>query len=151
MFGVERLVERGLMRTYMFAISGIFLGLTAAHAAPGCALMQKLAQEHSNSMAQRNTMDHAGFDERARRGTKAENVAYGASTKAEANGDVVGIALPRCEHAAAGLQGCCLRTLAFRSSILDDGNRKNRKRSREACRTSIALGAKKKERAGQFA
>ncbi len=131
------------MRAYVFAISGIFLGLTAAHAAPGCALMQKLAQEHSNSMAQRNTMDHAGFEERARRGAKAENVAYGASTKAS-HGHVVGIAFPCCEHVAAGLQSCCVRAVAFRSSILDDGNRKNRKRSREACRTSIVLGAKEK-------
>ncbi len=98
------------MRAYVFAISGIFLGLTAAHAAPGCALMQKLAQEHSNSMAQRNTMDHAGYEERARRGAKAENVAYGASTKAKAvamwwasPSHAANMLLPGCKAVASAL------------------------------------------------
>jgi uncharacterized protein YkwD len=72
------------MRAYLFAVPALLLGLTAAQAQGDCAIMQKLAQEHSNSMAQRNMMDHAGFEERARRGAKAENVAYGAATKAGA-------------------------------------------------------------------
>jgi len=72
------------MKAYLPAFAGFFLVVTGANANADCGLMQKLAQEHSKSMAQRNSMDHAGFDERARKGAKAENVAYGAKTKAEA-------------------------------------------------------------------
>jgi len=43
--------------------------------------MQKLAQEHSNDMARRGSMDHAGFMDRARRGARAENVAAGVKTR----------------------------------------------------------------------
>jgi uncharacterized protein YkwD len=39
--------------------------------------MQALAQEHANDMARRGSMDHNGFASRARRGARAENVAYG--------------------------------------------------------------------------
>ena len=49
-----------------------------------CRLMQQLAQEHSNDMARRNTLDHAGFYNRARQGARAENVAMGRSTRAGA-------------------------------------------------------------------
>lgn len=72
------------MKAYLSAVAGLLLTATAAHAKADCGSMQRLAQEHANSMAQRNSMDHAGFDERARKGAKAENVAYGANTKAEA-------------------------------------------------------------------
>ena len=72
------------MRGYLLAVVGLCLSLTAAHAKSDCALMQKLAQEHANSMAARNMMDHAGFESRAARGAKAENAAYGVKTKAEA-------------------------------------------------------------------
>ncbi len=72
------------MRAYPIPVATLLLCLTVAHAAPNCALMQKLAQEHSASMAQRNVMDHAGFEQRAQMGAKAENVAYGPATKAGA-------------------------------------------------------------------
>ena len=72
------------MRTELFALGVLIVTFSPAQAQGDCGLMQKLAQQHSNSMAQRNMMDHAGFDERARMGAKAENVAYGARTKAEA-------------------------------------------------------------------
>jgi uncharacterized protein YkwD len=72
------------MRAYLLAVVSLCLSLTAAHAKSDCALMQKLAQEHANSMAARNMMDHAGFESRAARGAKAENAAYGVKTKAEA-------------------------------------------------------------------
>ena len=72
------------MRAYQIVIASLCVSLTSAHAAPTCALMQKLAQQHSVSMAQRNVMDHAGFEERARMGAKAENVGYGVATRAEA-------------------------------------------------------------------
>lgn len=54
----------------------------AAHAA-GCSNMQRLAQEHSNDMARRGSLDHRGFSDRGRRGARAENVAL-ASSKAQA-------------------------------------------------------------------
>ncbi len=72
------------MKAYLSAVAGLCLAVSAAQAKGDCGLMQKLAQEHSNSMAQRNSMDHAGFEERTRKGAKAENVAYGPKTKAEA-------------------------------------------------------------------
>jgi hypothetical protein len=43
-------------------------------------LMKILAYEHSKDMARRNSLDHAGFEARARRGARAENVAYGYKT-----------------------------------------------------------------------
>jgi uncharacterized protein YkwD len=72
------------MRVLVPALAAVLGVLCTAEAKADCALMKKLAQEHSNSMAQRNMMDHAGFEERARKGAKAENVAYGARTQAEA-------------------------------------------------------------------
>jgi uncharacterized protein YkwD len=57
---------------------------TTIEARAGCAMMQKLAQEHSNDMARRGSMDHAGFMDRARRGARAENVAAGVKTRSEA-------------------------------------------------------------------
>lgn len=72
------------MRACLFAVAGCFVAIGAAQAKTDCGSMHRLAQEHANSMAQRNSMDHAGFDERARKGAKAENVAAGAKTKAQA-------------------------------------------------------------------
>jgi uncharacterized protein YkwD len=65
----------------------VFFGLLAlvvpvqAEAKSDCALMQQLAQEHSNDMARRESLDHSGFSHRAR-GARAENVAMGNKTKA---------------------------------------------------------------------
>jgi len=70
------------MKTCIFISLAAFVGASAANAKSDCGLMQKLAQEHSNSMARRNSLDHAGFQSRARRGARAENVAFGYSTKA---------------------------------------------------------------------
>lgn len=47
-----------------------------------CRKMQELAREHSIDMARRDTLDHAGFAERAKRGARAENVASGNSSRA---------------------------------------------------------------------
>jgi len=47
-----------------------------------CRTMQRLAKEHSIDMARRDTLDHAGFMDRARRGARAENVASGNSSMA---------------------------------------------------------------------
>ena len=57
---------------------------TYAAAKSDCALMQQLAQEHANDMARREKMDHSGFHSRAGRGARAENVAMGSKTEAEA-------------------------------------------------------------------
>jgi hypothetical protein len=57
------------------------LVLATVEARASCATMQKLAQEHSNDMARRGSMDHAGFMDRARRGARAENVAEGVKTR----------------------------------------------------------------------
>src|SRR6187402_2324435 len=57
---------------------------TYTAAKPDCALMQQLAQEHANDMARREKKDHSGFHNRAARGARAENVAMGSKTEAEA-------------------------------------------------------------------
>jgi hypothetical protein len=77
--------------------------LTPASVHASCAPIQALAQEHANDMARRGSMDHSGFASRARRGARAENVAYGVKTKPQA------IALwfiwPRGQHETAVMQG----------------------------------------------
>jgi uncharacterized protein YkwD len=67
-----------------FAIVLIALLLATVDAQASCATMQKLAQKHSNDMARRGTMDHAGFMDRARQGARAENVAAGVKTRSAA-------------------------------------------------------------------
>ena len=68
------------------SVAAILLyGLTPAHAKflnSDRATMQRLAQEHSNDMARRDQLDHAGFESRANRSARAENVAYDHSSKA---------------------------------------------------------------------
>jgi uncharacterized protein YkwD len=49
-----------------------------------CGLMQRFAQQHSNDMARRDSLDHAGFYTRAMQGARAENVAMGSRSQAEA-------------------------------------------------------------------
>jgi hypothetical protein len=49
-----------------------------------CAPMQQLAQEHASDMARRESLDHSGFHNRAARGARAENVAMGSKTEADA-------------------------------------------------------------------
>jgi hypothetical protein len=70
------------MRLILAALLLMLLTPTSAHAS--CATMQALAQEHANDMARRGSMDHSGFASRARRGARAENVAYGVKTKQQA-------------------------------------------------------------------
>jgi uncharacterized protein YkwD len=72
-----------------------------------CALMQQLAQQHSNSMARRESLDHSGFYSRAARGARAENVAMGSKTKAGAiaqwwgsPGHASNMRLPGCKAVA---------------------------------------------------
>jgi hypothetical protein len=80
---------------------------TDATAKSDCALMQRLAQEHSNDMARRESMDHSGFYGRAARGARAENVAMGSKTRAEAmaqwrasTGHAANMRLPGCKAVA---------------------------------------------------
>jgi len=70
------------MRLILAALPLMLLTPASAHAS--CATMQALAQEHANDMARRGSMDHSGFASRARRGARAENVAYGVKTKQQA-------------------------------------------------------------------
>src|SRR6476619_4262370 len=67
-------------------ITGALILLTATAQADAkgksdCTLMQRLAQEHSNDMARRESIDHDGFYSRAAQGARAENVAMGSKTK----------------------------------------------------------------------
>ena len=55
-----------------------------AAAESNCGRLQQLAQQHSNDMARRGRLDHAGFSRRAAQGARAENVAMGSSTQAGA-------------------------------------------------------------------
>ena len=81
--------------------------LATVEAQASCATMQKLAQEHSNNMARRGSMDHAGFTDRARRGARAENVAAGVKTRSAAialwwasPGHAANMRLPGCKALA---------------------------------------------------
>src|SRR5262245_45725922 len=83
------------------------LVLATVEARANCATMQKLAQEHSNDMARRGSMDHAGFMDRARRGARAENDAEGVKTRSEAialwwssPGHAANMRLPGCKAVA---------------------------------------------------
>ncbi len=75
-----------------------------------CALMQRLAQQHSNDMARRESMDHSGFYSRAARGAQAENVAMGSTTRAGAvaqwrgsPGHAANMRLPGCKAVASAV------------------------------------------------
>ena len=78
-----------------------------AQAKSDCALMQQLAQQHSNDMARRESLDHSGFSNRAAKGARAENVAMGNKTKAAtmaqwraSAGHAANMQLPGCKAVA---------------------------------------------------
>jgi uncharacterized protein YkwD len=86
--------------------------LATIEARASCGALQKLAQEHSNDMARRGTMDHAGFMDRARRGARAENVAAGVKSRNEAialwrtsPGHAANMQLPGCKAVAHAVSG----------------------------------------------
>ena len=81
-----------------------------AKAKANCRLMQRLAQQHSTDMARRDTLDHAGFSDRARQGARAENVAMGSSTRQGAisqwrgsPGHAANMRLPGCKAIAGAV------------------------------------------------
>ena len=98
------------MRLVLFICAMMFLAIIApadAKAKSDCALMQQLAQAHSNDMARRDSMDHAGFYSRATQGARAENVAMGSSTQAAtmaqwraSSGHAANMRLPGCKAVA---------------------------------------------------
>jgi hypothetical protein len=74
-----------LSRVFLFIgiIALLAVGMvTLGHAECSISVMRALAQEHSNYMARWNALTHNGFESRARRGARAENVAYGYGTEA---------------------------------------------------------------------
>ena len=96
------------MRLVLAAFLLMLLTQASAHAS--CATMQALAQEHANDMARRGSMDHSGFASRARRGARAENVAYGVETKQQAialwwgsSGHAANMRLPGCKAVASAV------------------------------------------------
>ena len=75
-------------------------------------MMQRLAQQHSNDMARRNSLDHAGFHSRAMQGARAENVAMGNKTEAAtmaqwraSPGHAANLRLPGCKAVAYAVSG----------------------------------------------
>jgi uncharacterized protein YkwD len=96
------------MRLILAALLSMLLAPASAHGS--CATMQALAQEHANDMARRGSMDHDGFTSRARRGARAENVAYGVKTKQQAialwwgsSGHAANMRLPGCKAVASAV------------------------------------------------
>jgi hypothetical protein len=96
-----------LARISLAAILIALITTTHAQAKSDCALMQRLAQQHSNDMARRDAMDHSGFSDRAAKGARAENVAAGNSTKAAtmaqwraSSGHAANMRLPGCKAVA---------------------------------------------------
>ena len=98
------------MKTVWLPCAAILLAATTPSSAEGesnCGLMQRLAQQHSNDMARRNSLDHAGFHSRAMQGARAENVAMGNSTEAAtmaqwraSPGHAANLRLPGCKAVA---------------------------------------------------
>jgi uncharacterized protein YkwD len=98
------------MKLHWILCGAMLLAWTAsadAKSKSNCALMQRLAQQHSNSMARRQSLDHSGFYSRAARGAQAENVAMGSTTRAGAMaqwrgspGHASNMRLPGCKAVA---------------------------------------------------
>jgi uncharacterized protein YkwD len=97
---------------WIFCAAMLIPMTTPAEAKPktNCRLMQQLAQQHSNDMARRDTLDHAGFYDRARQGARAENVAMGSSTRQGAiaqwrasPGHAANMRLPGCKAVAGAV------------------------------------------------
>jgi hypothetical protein len=103
-------LESIMMKSAWLLCAAVLLAFSVpadANAKSDCALMQRLAQDHSNDMARRDSMDHAGFYGRAAKGARAENVAMGSKTKAEAMaqwraspGHAANMRLPGCKAVA---------------------------------------------------
>ena len=96
-----------LVRISLVAMVVALVVTTHAQAKSDCALMQRLAQEHSNDMARRDSMDHSGFSDRAAKGARAENVAAGNKTQAAtmaqwraSAGHAANMRLPGCKAVA---------------------------------------------------
>ncbi len=96
-----------LVRISVAAMSVALIATTHAWAKSDCVLMQQLAQQHSNDMARRDSMDHSGFSDRAAKGARAENVAAGNKTKAAtmaqwraSPGHAANMRLPGCKAVA---------------------------------------------------
>jgi uncharacterized protein YkwD len=69
-----------LVRIASAGTAFLVAAISPAEPAPitaSCASLQKLAQAHANDMARRERLDHAGFQQRAAQGARAENVAMG--------------------------------------------------------------------------
>jgi len=79
---MERFMANNALEMRLLALVVALLAATPCYAS--CSQMHALAQEHSNDMARRDRLDHAGFYSRAMRGARAENVAYGVRTEGAA-------------------------------------------------------------------
>jgi hypothetical protein len=118
-FGIAS--RRGQRRLWLYGAVAVCLFAPNAAAAASCAAMKALAQEHSNDMARRNSMDHEGFFERrVPRGARAENVMAGVKTEREAlaawrasPAHAANMALPGCKAVAhaCNKSGRCFWTM----------------------------------------
>ena len=106
--GIADIIWSCRHETHLAALLLVLLTPASAHGS--CATMQALAQEHANDMARRGSMDHNGFASRARRGARAENVAYGVKTKQQAialwwgsSGHAANMRLPGCKAVASAV------------------------------------------------
>lgn len=84
--GNASIAGRAILFVILVSAVAALIALAAprsARASCYSAKMQALAQEHSNDMARRNSLDHGEFASRAARGARAENVAYGYKTEAQ--------------------------------------------------------------------
>jgi hypothetical protein len=97
-----------MKRSCLLLAVALLVGVSVeAHAKSDCALMKRLAQEHSNDMARRESLDHSGFSARAVKGARAENVAMGSKTQAQtmaqwraSSGHAANMRLPGCKAVA---------------------------------------------------
>jgi hypothetical protein len=74
-------MQRVVLLRLLVAICATVVWVQSCYA--DCSLLRALAQQHANSMARRNVLDHAGFmQRRGPAGALAENVAVGCETEA---------------------------------------------------------------------
>ena len=73
-----------MMRMIRFcSVLALFCALGAGLCRADCSTLYRLAQQHANDMARRNSLDHAGFmKRRGPAGAVAENVAVGCADEA---------------------------------------------------------------------
>ncbi len=100
-----------------WTVLALFCAAGAGLCHADCSVLYRLAQQHANDMARRNSLDHAGFmKHRGPAGAVAENVAVGCATEACARQAWMNSPHHRANMALGGCQ-------AIASAVVKNGRR----------------------------